>query len=92
MPCKFLSSEVLFAGLALYNNCRTFPLNMLKQLLPGHILKLRLIANVTPEFRTLIYSMPLKVCHSPPDGFHFAIHTAIMRKFTEINHVFKNLV
>ena len=93
VSCKLTSAELFTAYLTLDHNFRAVSLNMHEKLLPGHMLKVFMIANVTAEFWAIIDGVLLEFFHGfPYDLTVFIVLVTFMREFTEVNAVLENLV
>jgi hypothetical protein len=88
------SSILLVAHLAHHQNLWTLKADMLLELSSGHVLELVSKANVATKLWTVELGMSLELAQSLPDD---VVSTTLdgwtsMRKFTEINTVFQDLV
>ena len=93
VSCKLTSVKVFTADLTLDHNFRAVSLNMHEKLLPGHMLKVFMIANVTAEFWAIIDGVLLEFFHGfPYDLTVFIVLVTFVREFTEVNAVLENLV
>ena len=92
MSCEISSVEIFDANLALNHNLRALSLDMLKQLGPGHVLEILVIANVASKFRTFVHSVLLKFTHRLPNDWAISFLVALVRKLTKVNTVLQHFV
>ena len=93
MRSKLGTIELSTTNLTLHHHSRALSFNMLEKLCPRHVLKLLLITNITTKFGTFVQGMFLKIQHCFPNNSSIlGLRITLVREFTEIDTVHKNLV
>ena len=93
MRSKLGTIELSTTNLTLHHHSRALSFNMLEKLSPRHVLKLLLVTNITTKFGTFVQGMFLKIQHCFPNNSSIlGLRITLVREFTEIDTVHKNLV
>jgi len=92
MISKFSPGVFLIANLAHNKYFRAIILDVIMKLSSCQMLELFPVANITSELRAVELSMSLKFTQSFPYNFSSSISMALVREFTKVDTVFKDLI